>query len=116
MTGTLIGNTHIMLPFLSVCSRCWSQRRSGLQRPTRYSCPATARRERFFLFHVTPMIVPAILIAIGTFHAYGRVGLNSTITGLVLAHTMLVAPLPRAPGWGSDRGRPGRGGRVGDAA
>ena len=46
-----------------------------------------------FAFLITPMIVPVILIAIGTFYAYGRVGLNNTITGLVLAHTVLAAPL-----------------------
>ena len=39
------------------------------------------------------MIVPVILIAIGAFYAFGRVGLNNTITGLVLAHTVLAAPL-----------------------
>ncbi len=45
------------------------------------------------MFLITPMIVPVILIAIGTFYAYGRVGLNNSITGLVLAHTALAAPL-----------------------
>jgi putative spermidine/putrescine transport system permease protein len=51
-----------------------------------------ASRAMFTLL-ITPMIVPVILIAIGTFYAYGRVGLNNTITGLVLAHTVLAAPL-----------------------
>ena len=46
-----------------------------------------------FVFLITPMIVPVILIAIGAFYAYGRVGLNNTVTGLVLAHTALAAPL-----------------------
>ena len=46
-----------------------------------------------FLLLITPMIVPVILIAIGAFYAYGRVGLNNTITGLVLAHTAMAAPL-----------------------
>lgn len=46
-----------------------------------------------FMFLITPMIVPVILIAIGAFYAYGRVGLNNTITGLVLAHTALATPL-----------------------
>ncbi len=46
-----------------------------------------------FLLLITPMIVPVILIAIGTFYAYGRVGLNNTIPGLVLAHTALATPL-----------------------
>ena len=46
-----------------------------------------------FLLLITPMIVPVILIAIGTFYAYGRVGLNNTIAGIVLAHTALALPL-----------------------
>ena len=46
-----------------------------------------------FVLLITPMIVPVILIAIGTFYAYGRVGLNNTISGLVLAHSVLAAPL-----------------------
>lgn len=46
-----------------------------------------------FMFLITPMIVPVILIAIGAFYAYGRVGLNNSITGLVLAHTALATPL-----------------------
>jgi putative spermidine/putrescine transport system permease protein len=46
-----------------------------------------------FMFLITPIIVPVILIAIGTFYAYGRIGLNNTITGLVMAHTVLAAPL-----------------------
>ena len=46
-----------------------------------------------FTLLITPMIVPVILIAIGTFYAFGRVGLNNTVTGLVLAHSVLAAPL-----------------------
>lgn len=39
-----------------------------------------------------PMMVPLILVAIGTFFVYVRVDLNNTITGLVIAHTMLALP------------------------
>lgn len=46
-----------------------------------------------FAFLITPMIVPVILIAIGTFYAFGRIGMNNTITGIVLAHTVLASPL-----------------------
>ena len=42
---------------------------------------------------ITPMIVPVILIAIGAFYAFGRMGLNNSITGLVLAHTAMATPL-----------------------
>lgn len=51
-----------------------------------------ATKAVFFLL-ITPMIVPVILIAIGAFYAYGRIGLNNTITGLVLAHTAMATPL-----------------------
>ena len=37
-----------------------------------------------FLLLITPIIVPVILIAIGTFYAYGRVGMNNTIPGWYL--------------------------------
>lgn len=46
-----------------------------------------------FMFMLTPMIVPVILIAIGVFYFYGRVKLNNSIAGLVLAHTALAIPL-----------------------
>ncbi|MEM7172338.1 MAG: ABC transporter permease [Pseudomonadota bacterium] len=46
-----------------------------------------------FMLLITPMIVPVILIAIGAFYAFGRVGLNNTISGLVLAHTAIALPL-----------------------
>ncbi len=46
-----------------------------------------------FAFLITPMIVPVILIAIGTFYAFGRLGLNNSVTGLVLAHSVLASPL-----------------------
>jgi len=46
-----------------------------------------------FLMLLTPMIVPVILIAIGTFYVFGQMGLNNTITGLVIAHAALAIPL-----------------------
>lgn len=39
------------------------------------------------------LIIPVILIAIGTFFLYARIGLNNTITGLVVAHTVQALPL-----------------------
>ena len=39
-----------------------------------------------------PMMVPIILIAAGVFFVYARVGLISSLTGLVLAHIMLALP------------------------
>lgn len=39
-----------------------------------------------------PMLVPLILIAIGCFFVYAKMGLNNTTTGLVMAHTVLALP------------------------
>jgi putative spermidine/putrescine transport system permease protein len=40
-----------------------------------------------------PLIVPVILIGIGAFFLYAWLGINNTILGLVLAHTVLAIPL-----------------------
>ena len=42
---------------------------------------------------VTPIIVPVILIGIGIFYVYVQISLLNTLTGLVIAHTMLALPL-----------------------
>lgn len=39
-----------------------------------------------------PMMVPTILVAVGAFFVYVKLGLNNTLTGLVIAHTMLALP------------------------
>ncbi len=41
---------------------------------------------------ISPMIVPAIISAIGMFFFYARIGLTGTFLGLVLAHTALATP------------------------
>ncbi len=41
---------------------------------------------------VLPMLVPLILVAVGVFFVYAKLGMNGTITGLVFAHTMLALP------------------------
>ena len=46
-----------------------------------------------FFMLMTPMIVPVILIAIGTFYVFGKLGLVNSIFGLVLAHTVLSVPI-----------------------
>ncbi|MBN9485707.1 MAG: ABC transporter permease [Alphaproteobacteria bacterium] len=40
-----------------------------------------------------PMMIPVILIAVGVFMLFAPLGLNNTITGLVLAHSTLAIPL-----------------------
>lgn len=42
--------------------------------------------------YMLPMIAPVILIAVGVFFVFARLGLNNSITGLVLAHTLLALP------------------------
>lgn len=44
------------------------------------------------LLTLTPLLVPSILTAVGVFYAYAKLGLNNTLFGIVLAHTMLALP------------------------
>lgn len=46
-----------------------------------------------YLALITPMMIPVILIAIGAFYAYVQLSLVNTMTGLVLAHSVLAIPL-----------------------
>ena len=42
---------------------------------------------------LTPIIVPVILVAIGVFYVYVKLKLVNSLTGIVLAHSMLAMPL-----------------------
>lgn len=46
-----------------------------------------------FITLITPMMVPVVLIGIGVFYAYVKLGMVNTIPGVVLAHTILAVPL-----------------------
>lgn len=46
-----------------------------------------------FVLLITPMMVPVVLVAIGAFYAYVKLQILYTMTGLVLAHTLLAIPL-----------------------
>ena len=52
-----------------------------------------SRARIIYLLFTMPLIIPAILIAIGIFQFFARVGLNNTLTGIVLAHTVMAMPL-----------------------
>lgn len=41
---------------------------------------------------ISPIIVPIVVTAIGMFYFYAKVGLASTLTGIILAHTALGVP------------------------
>ncbi len=46
-----------------------------------------------FLLLITPIMIPVILIAIGAFYAYVQIKMVNTLSGLVVAHTILALPL-----------------------
>ena len=46
-----------------------------------------------FVLMITPMMVPLVLVAIGAFYAYVKLDILYTVTGLVMAHTVLALPL-----------------------
>jgi putative spermidine/putrescine transport system permease protein len=44
------------------------------------------------LLMLAPLLVPTILTAVGIFYVYAILGLNNTLFGMVMAHTMLALP------------------------
>lgn len=48
------------------------------------------KRMRFVM--LLPLMVPHIILAIGIFYIYARLGINGTVFGLVIAHAMLNTP------------------------
>lgn len=46
-----------------------------------------------YVLLITPIIVPVILVAIAVFYVYVQLKLVNTLTGIVLAHSMLAVPL-----------------------
>jgi len=46
-----------------------------------------------FVLLITPLMVPLILVAIGAFYVYVQVNLLHTLSGLVLAHSVIALPL-----------------------
>lgn len=46
-----------------------------------------------YLILISPMIIPVILLAVGAFYVYAKLHLLNTLTGLVLAHSVLAIPL-----------------------
>ena len=57
-----------------------------------YVCSHPAARLVYLLL-ITPIMIPVILIAIGSFYIYVQIGLVNTMFGLVVAHTILALPL-----------------------
>jgi putative spermidine/putrescine transport system permease protein len=45
-----------------------------------------------FAFLIAPLIVPRIVLAVGLFYLYARLGLSGTNLGLIIGHTVLAIP------------------------
>jgi len=43
-------------------------------------------------FVIMPILVPMILVAVGVFHLFAKLGLNYTLTGVVIAHVAIALP------------------------
>jgi putative spermidine/putrescine transport system permease protein len=73
-----------------------------------HSMTSTAGKAFISALAFAPLITPAILLAIGEYDVQLRLGLTGTIGGLILAHTVIAAPLAfaiiAAAMAGSDRG------------
>jgi putative spermidine/putrescine transport system permease protein len=46
-----------------------------------------------YVVFVLPLVIPAILTAVAIFLFYAQLGLNNTLTGIVLAHSVMAIPL-----------------------
>ncbi len=55
-------------------------------------CMGPRVRNAAQLLVIVPIVVPIILIAVGVFSLYAQLGLNYTLTGVVLAHTVMAVP------------------------
>jgi putative spermidine/putrescine transport system permease protein len=54
--------------------------------------PARYARLAYVVF-LAPLVIPSILVAIAIFLLYAQIGLNNTLTGIVLAHSVVAIPL-----------------------
>ncbi|MFT0531364.1 ABC transporter permease [Castellaniella hirudinis] len=56
------------------------------------SRPEFPARRLVMALLISPMIVPVVIVAVGSYLFFGQFGLTNTRTGLVLAHTALATP------------------------
>ena len=55
-------------------------------------CSTPRIRSSVQILVIMPLVVPVILIAVGVFSLYAKLGLNYTLTGIVIAHSTLALP------------------------
>ena len=56
------------------------------------SSPHLPARRAIMSVLISPLIVPVVITAVGAYMFYARIGLASTFTGIVLAHTAVASP------------------------
>src|SRR5262249_21917780 len=52
----------------------------------------TRLTEMAYALLMIPLMIPHIIVAVGVFFLFARANLNNTLTGIILAHTMLAIP------------------------
>jgi len=55
-------------------------------------CSSARVRNIAQLFVIMPILVPMILVAVGVFHLFAKLGLNYTLAGVVIAHVAIALP------------------------
>lgn len=84
--GSLVTSTIVAFATMVLATTLGSMIALGLVRLSRL----TNRLVSFFF--LLPMIVPTIITAVALYSPFARLGLISTIPGLILAHTILALP------------------------
>lgn len=84
--GAALTSFKVAVPTMIIATALGTAAAWGLHRRT--DVFANGIRAVFML----PMMVPLILIAVGIFFVYAKIGLNGTVIGLILAHTVLALP------------------------
>ena len=84
--GGLISGVPANVVFVSIATPLGSLCAYGLH------CSTPRIRDTAQILVIMPIVVPVILIAVGVFSLYAKLGLNYTLTGIVIAHTALALP------------------------
>ena len=92
-TGNIIGMSQIMLPFLVLPLYASMKVIDGDYLKAAANLGASPTAAFWRVFFPLPLMVPIIMIAVGVFFLYAKLGMINTIIGLVFAHTMLAIPL-----------------------
>lgn len=84
--GSLLTSVKILVPTAILATALGTAAAYGLARSSFTGKSLVAG------FIMAPMVVPVIIVAIGVFGVFREVGLYGTLTGLIIAHTVLTIP------------------------